>query len=70
MSEKSYKRQYRELEDNTKARISQSLKGRSKSTSHAKAISQGMRDYWETVPSRTAGDTKNKKSNPQPDGIM
>ena len=44
-----YKRQYRQMSDETKAKISQSLKGRSKSYSHAQHISSGMRSYWSTV---------------------
>lgn len=35
---KNYKRQYRELDDETKKKISQSLKGRSKSYSHVQNI--------------------------------
>ena len=43
------KRQYRELSDVTKAKISQKLKGRSKGTTHKENISNGMREYWKTV---------------------
>lgn len=46
------KRLYRELEDITKLKISQALKGRSKSTSHKENISQGLKNYWKTVPKR------------------
>lgn len=46
------KRQYRELSDVTKAKISQKLKGRSKGTTHKENISNGMREYWKTVRSR------------------
>lgn len=38
------KRQYRELSDVTKAKISQKLKGRSKGTTHKENISNGMRE--------------------------
>lgn len=48
----NYKRQYRELDDATKQKISQRLKGRSKGTTHKENISNGMREYWETVRSR------------------
>ncbi len=41
---------YRNLGDDTKAKISQSLRGRSKSASHIQAISQGMTNYWKTIP--------------------
>ncbi len=46
------KRQYRDLRDDTKRRISQSLKGRSFSDSHKQAISDAMRQYWATIPYR------------------
>lgn len=46
------KRQYRELSDVTKAKISQKLKGRSKETTHKENISTGMREYWKTVPNK------------------
>lgn len=46
------KRMYRNLEDDTKAKISQSLRGRSKSASHIQAISDGLKKYWTTVPSQ------------------
>lgn len=46
------KRQYRELSDMTKLKISQSMKGRSKSDTHREAISNGMKSYWQGVPSR------------------
>lgn len=44
------KRMYRNLGDDTKAKISQSLKGRSKSASHIEAISRGMTNYWKNIP--------------------
>ena len=44
------KRMYRNLGDDTKAKISQSLRGRCKSASHIQAISQGMSNYWKTIP--------------------
>ena len=46
------KRQYREMDDMTKQKISQSLKGRVKSPSHVEKISQGLKNYWQTVPSK------------------
>ena len=45
-------RQYRELSNVTKLKISQSMKGRSKSDTHREAISKGMKNYWQGVPSR------------------
>ncbi len=44
------KRQYRDLTDATKLRISQKLKGRSMSDSHRQAISDSMKAYWSTIP--------------------
>jgi len=44
------KRQYRQLNDETKAKISSSCKGKPKSASHRIHISQAMYDYWKTIP--------------------
>lgn len=56
------KRQYRELSDMTKLKISQSMKGRSKSDTHREAISDGLKAYWQGVPSRsTSTPTKPTK---------
>lgn len=46
------KRQYRQLDDATKQKISQSLKNRSKSMSHKESISKGMKEYWKGVPNK------------------
>ena len=46
------KRQYRNLRDDTKQRISQKLRGRSFSDSHKRAISDSMKVYWATIPYR------------------
>ena len=47
---KEYKRQYRELEDATKQKISQSSRNKPKSEQHKQHISQAMKDYWRGVP--------------------
>ena len=47
-----YKRQFRQLSDETKQKISQSLRGRSKSMNHVENIKNGMRNYWKTVPNK------------------
>ena len=47
---KNYKRQWRELSDETKERISQSTKNKPKSAVHKEHISQSLRDYWRGVP--------------------
>jgi hypothetical protein len=54
------KRMYRNLRDDTKAKISQSLKGRSKSASHIQAISQGMLNYWKNIPVKTDDNPSEK----------
>lgn len=54
MEQKQYKRRYREMDDLTKRKISQSLKGRSKTPTHCQAISDGLKKAWEQIPSRTA----------------
>jgi len=46
------KRQYRELSDETKQKISNSSKGKSKSFAHRKHLSQSLQRYWETVPNK------------------
>lgn len=46
------KRQYRELSDLTKMKISQKLKGRSKGATHRENISKGMKNYWKTIPNK------------------
>ena len=53
-------RKYRELKDDTKQRISQSLKGRGLSDSHKQAISDGMRAYWGTIPSKPIENNESK----------
>ncbi|MDL2320345.1 hypothetical protein LJC45_04350 [Alistipes sp. OttesenSCG-928-B03] len=62
------KRQYRQLSDVTKQKISQSLRGRSKSSQHVEKISQGLKSYWEQIPD--APDAENNSSNPQNDVVM
>lgn len=50
------KRIYRELSDETKAKISNSSKGKPKSASHKIHISQAMYDYWKTIPHKPKGE--------------
>lgn len=45
----NYKRQYRQLDDTTKEKISQSLKNRTKSATHTQAISDGLKKHWTSV---------------------
>ena len=56
------KRQFRDLRDDTKKRIAQSLRGRTFSDSHKQAISDAMRQYWATIPYRPS---ENNESNNQ-----
>lgn len=55
-------RKYRELKDDTKQRISQSLKGRGLSDSHKQAISNGMRAYWSTIPNKPNNENNESKN--------
>ena len=50
--ENSSKRQFRQLSDETKAKISAKLKNRTKSFSHKENISNGLRNYWKTIPNK------------------
>ena len=45
-------RQDRELSKKTKQKISQAMKGKSKSTTHKEAISNSLKDYWKTIPNK------------------
>ena len=51
----TYKRQWRELSDETKQKISQSSTNKPKSETHKAHISQSMKDYWRNVPHRPNG---------------
>ncbi len=54
-----YKRQYRNLDDEVKQKISDSMRGRAKSYDHKQHISRGMKKYWQNVPNRpTEGETR------------
>lgn len=60
------KRQYRELSDETKQKISNSSKGKSKSFVHREHLSQSLKNYWRTIPNKptqtTMDDLIGKKS--------
>ena len=45
-------RQYRELSDMTKQKISQAMKGKTKATTHNEAISDSLKAYWKTIPNK------------------
>ena len=57
-----YKRQWRELEDSTKEKISKAMKGKSKSSYHKEHIRQSMLNYWQTVGHKPAQDGDNSES--------
>ena len=44
------KRQFRQLDQETKEKISRSCKGKIKSDLHKQHISQAMRKYWSQIP--------------------
>jgi hypothetical protein len=54
------KRQFRQLNDDTKQRISQRLKGRSMSDSHKQTISDSMKAYWASIPNKPSENNENK----------
>jgi len=54
------KRMYRNLGDDTKAKISQALRGRNKSATHIQAISKGMSNYWKTIPVKPDDNSSDK----------
>lgn len=49
----TYKRQFRELDDSTKQKISKASKGKTKSMSHREHLSHALKKYWDSVPSRS-----------------
>lgn len=50
------KRQFRELSDETKAKISQSMRNKSKTSTHRENISNGLKNYWTTVPNKPTNE--------------
>ena len=61
MKNMEYKRKYRELDDETKQKISNSNKGKSKSAMHRQHLSQALQNYWKSVPSRNGIDNNSVK---------
>ena len=53
----NYKRQYRQIDDETKMKISLTSRKKPKSEQHKQHISQAMIDYWQTVPNRPNDET-------------
>ena len=54
------KRQFRQMDDATKLRISHRLRGRSMSETHKQAISNGMKAYWAGIPNKPTENNVNK----------
>ena len=52
------KRTTRQRSEETKRKISASLKGKAKSTQHKRAISVALKAYWKTIPEGI--DSENK----------
>ena len=50
------KRIYRELDDETKQKISAAMRGKQKTTNHKQNIANGMKRYWENVPHKEDTD--------------
>ena len=48
------------MDDATKLRISQKLRGRSMSETHKQAISDSMKAYWSTIPNKLFENNKSK----------
>ena len=44
------------MDDLTKMKISQSLKGKGKSTTHKENISAGMKHYWKQIPNKPTNE--------------
>ena len=62
MNTRPYKRQYRELDNETKIKISNATRGKSKSKEWRNKISQSMVDYWKTVEHRPQPDNADKQT--------
>lgn len=56
MNNNTQKRQFRELSDETKAKISQAMKGKTKSFTHKENISSGLKNYWSTIPNKPTNE--------------
>ena len=59
MENRPNKRQYRELDDATKQKMSAAARGKHKSAMHRQHLSQALKDYWNSIPHRPSGTTMN-----------
>jgi len=53
-------RRERKLSDETKRKISESMKGRKRTDEERKKISDGMKRYWESIPYENKSENINK----------
>lgn len=51
-------RKYRNLEQETKDKISRSMTGMKKSENHRKRLSDALKKYWETIPCKGGGNNE------------
>ena len=65
-----YKREFRDLPDETKQKISNSTRGKSKSSTHKEHIRQGMLKYWSGVEWRDRSHENNDVEPLNTDGSM
>lgn len=61
--ENEHRRKFRERDEITKMKISNSLRNRSKSLSHRQAISQGLKNFYKSLPSMKNNDYNSINSN-------
>lgn len=54
-------RTFRELTDETKAKISQSMRGKSKTFTHREHISDALRQYWKGIPNKQQNTNDNEQ---------
>lgn len=54
MIQSNYKRKTREMDEITKQKISNSLRGRKKSAQHCQRISDGLKKAWDSIPKTNA----------------
>ena len=67
---KQYKRQYRQLSDETKSKIRTSTRNKPKSEIHKRRIQQSMLDYWCTVKDKPADLSMDDYLNGKDDGHL
>ena len=63
------KRQFRELDEATKKKISASSRNKPKTAAHKQRISEAMKRYWKTIPHRPDAD-KNNDVQPTNDALQ